>query len=237
MRTLTLDKASHRVRGSVLFVVWCALLLSPARVSAQDDGSSAIYSQDAIWDFQSHADDVAAMCGVGSWLDLHPDRSVADEGCIVAAMRSLGASDSTVRFFEATGDFLQAFDARGPIIDFGRAASPWVNMGRGEAVLLNGAPSAILISKAFNGRQEEWVGAPGYADLLQRHPNAFPWLEYGGPVSTMTADDGSQLITAVFDMRECRACPNVASMPVVLKFDPGGVLVSADVQPPGQPRQ
>ena len=221
----------------VLRLITCSLLLLPARVSAQDNGSSGTYSQDAVWDFQSHADDVAAMCGVGSWLDLHPERSIADKGCVVAGMRSLGASDSAVRFYEATGDFLEAFDARGPIIDFGRAASPWVNMGRGEAVLLNGAPSAILISQAFNGRQDQWAGATGYPDLLQQHPNVSPWLEYGGPASTTTANDGSQLITAIFDMRECRACPNLATMPVLLQFDAHGVLARVDVQPPGPPRQ
>ena len=221
-----------------LTLVWCALLVAaPAHVGAQDEGALATYSQDSVWDWQGHSDDVAAMCGVGSWFELHPDQSIRDEGCVVSAMRALGASDSAVRFFETTGQFLQEFDKRGPIVDFGRASTPWLNMGRGEAVLLNGAPSAILISKAFSGRQEEWAGVPGYAELLQRHPNVFPWIEYGGPASTTTATDGAQLITAVFDMRECRACASLATMPVIFAFDTSGVLVSEEVQAPGAPRR
>lgn len=216
--------------------ILAALLLVAGTARAQEGAAARIYTEDAIWQWSPHADEIAAACGVNSWFELRPDQQVSDEGCVVAAMRAGGASESAVRFFETTGNFLSSYDEHGPV-DFGLASSPWVNMGRGEAVLLNGAPSAILMSKAFDGRKESWAGAPGYAELLSRSPNAFPWLEYGGPTSTQTGDDGVQSITAVFDMRECRACANVATMPIVLRFDARGVLVGVDVLPPGPPRQ
>lgn len=213
-----------------------ALLIFPANARAQDDATPSTYSDDAIWNWNPHLDEIASMCGVDSSFELRPDEQVGDAGCVVAAMRALGASDSAVRFFETTGDFLVAYDRHGPV-DFGLASSPWVNMGRGEAVLLNGAPSAILISKAVDGRKEAWATAPGYADLLSRYPDAFPWLEYGGPTSTETSPDGVQSVNAVFDMRECRACANVATLRIALRFDARGVLIGVDVLPPGPPRQ
>jgi hypothetical protein len=110
-------------------------------------------------------------------------------------------------------------------------------MGRGEAVLLNGAPPAILLSRALDLREdnESWKSAPGYAALLQQYPDAFPWVEYGGPLAEHQADDGSILIAADFDMRECRACPNVASFRVEFRFDPRGFLSGKTVLPPGPP--
>jgi hypothetical protein len=129
-----------------LFIALTALL--PSVVTAQDTPSDG-YSADTVWDWYNHVDDLPPLCGVSSWFELRPEDCVADAGCVEAAMRKLGASESAVRFFEMSTQFLNAFDERGQI-DFGHASSPWLNMGRGEAVLLNGAPSAILMSRVLS---------------------------------------------------------------------------------------
>jgi hypothetical protein len=150
-------------------------------------------------------------------------------------MRQLGASESAVRFFEMTNQFLNTFDARGAI-DFGLASAPWLNMGRGEGVLLNGSPSAILMSRALNPRDESWKSQPGYADLVKQYPNASVWVEYGGPVSERQGDDGRLVISSAFDMRECRACANVGLFRVDFVFDPRGFIAATRLLPPGPPR-
>jgi hypothetical protein len=209
--------------------------LAPSLANAQS-APGDVYSGETVWDWYNHGDDLPALCGVGSWFDLHPESSVADEGCVEAAMRQLGASESAVQFFEMTMQFLYSFDERGAI-DFGIASSPWLNMGRGEGVLLNGRPSAILMSRALNPRDDSWKSIPEYADLLQLHPNLFPWVEYGGPMSERQSDSGSTVVEASFDMRECRACPNIATFREQFTFDPAGYIAAADVLAPGAPRQ
>jgi hypothetical protein len=101
-------------------------------------------------------------------------------------------------------------------------------------VLLNAAPAAILMSGAL--RSVEWQALTGYAELLQQHPNASPWLEYGGPLAERQADDGRTVIATAFDMRECRACANLATFGAELTFDPSGFIAAVDVLPPGPPR-
>jgi len=98
------------------------------------------YSADSIWDWKPVLHRTAREVPDPAWFDMQPGERVADAGCVVAAMREWGASESAIRFFEATGQFLQSFDEHGRI-DSGLATSPWVNNGRGEAVLLNGSPS------------------------------------------------------------------------------------------------
>jgi hypothetical protein len=211
-----------------------ALSLLPSAAMAQT-AASDIYSAETVWDWHSHVEDVPALCGVSSWFELRPEDRVADAGCVEAAMQQLGASESAVRFFETTGQFLNRFEERGAI-DFGHASSPWINMGRGEAVLLNGAPAAILMSRVLNPRDDYWQVEPGYADLLKQHPNGFPWVEYGGPLSERQSADGAVAITAAFDMRECRACANVATFRAELTFDSSGFIATINVLPPGLPR-
>jgi hypothetical protein len=216
----------------MLSVVLTALLPSDALAR---DAPPEIYSSDTVWDWYSHFEDLPPLCGVSSWFELNPEDRVADAGCVEAAMRQLGASESAVRFFEMTTQFLNTFDKRGQI-DVGHASSPWLNMGRGEAVLLNGAPSAILMSRALSARDERWKQLPGYADLLKRYPNAFPWVEYGGPVSERRSAEGGAIVITAFDMRECRACANVATFRAEFRFDPSGFITGMDVLPPGPPR-
>jgi hypothetical protein len=220
------------LRLAFLFIALTALL--PSKALAQTVRTDA-YSSDTVWDWSSHFEDLPPLCGVTSWFELRPDDRVSDVGCIEAAMRQLGASESAVRFFETTSQFLNTFDERGAI-DFGHASSPWFNMGRGESVLLNGAPSAILMSRALNLGDDSWKSQPGYAELVQRYPNAFPWVEYGGPQSERASDDGGAVVAISFDMRECRACANLATFRVELHFDPNGFISSLNTLPPNPPR-
>jgi hypothetical protein len=211
------------------------LALAAPSIGVTQSQPPTVYSADSIWDWSSHADDLPALCGAGNWFDLRPESSVADQGCIESAMRQLGASESAIQFFDSTMQFLMSFDKRGPI-DFGLAASPWVNMGRGEAVLLNGQPSAIPMSRTLSPTDDSWKSDPGYANLLQRFPNAFPWAEYGGPTSERQTDTGSTSIELRFDMRECRACPNLATFREELVFSPAGFITTTNVLPPAPAR-
>jgi hypothetical protein len=213
----------------MLGMIVATLLLFTGMLAQQSVNSP--YADDAVW---NGIGSVPQQCGAASWFTLFPDENVAHSGCIVSAMRALGASESAVRFFEATGQFLLSFDERGPI-DFGHAASPLVNMGRGEDVLLNAAPSAILMSQAVNTTDDTWKGDPSYAGIQTSAPNAFPWVEYGGPEAERVLPDGSVEITASFDMRECRACASVGSMRLLFRFDPRGVLAATELLPPGPP--
>jgi hypothetical protein len=208
-----------------------AVLPTAARADAPPD----VYSAETVWDWNSHFDELPPLCGVNSWFELRPEDRVADRGCIQAAMRRLGASESAVRFYETTTQFLSTFEEQGAI-DFGRASSPFLNMGRGEAVLLNGAPSAILMSVALR-LDDSWKSLPGYAELVQRYPNAFPWVEYGGPTSARPTDDGGVIIGTAVDMRECRACANVATFRVDFQFDPRGFIASTNILAPGPARR
>jgi hypothetical protein len=217
-----------------LFVLFALALCLPQSAFAQSWPPS-MYSTDSVWDWSSHANELLPLCGASSWFDLRPDTSVADQGCIESAMRQLGASESAVQFFDTTSQFLLSVDKRGAI-DFGRASSPWVNMGRGEAVLLNAAPSAILMSRAVNPTDDSWKSMSGYASLLQRNPNASPWTEYGGPVTEVQSDDGGVTIDVGFDMRECRACPNLATFREELVFNPAGFIIATNVLPPAPAR-
>jgi hypothetical protein len=205
------------------------MLLSYAPTALAADA----YSEDTVWDYASHAEDVARSCGVASWFLLQPEDSIRDQGCIIAAMRQLGASESAVRFLVSTGQFLAEFDERGAI-DFGHASVPWINMGRGEAVILNAVPSAILMSRVLDPRPDAWSGVPGYAELLQDFPQLSPWVEYGGPISLQQTPDGGYKVLAAFSMREFRAGPNVASMPIVFTFSGSGVLTGQEVMSPSR---
>jgi hypothetical protein len=191
------------------------------------------YSEDTVWDYASHAEDVARFCGVASWFLLRPADSIRDRGCVIAAMRQFGASESAVRFFESTGQFLGEFDERGAI-DFGHASVPWINMGRGEAVILNAAPSAILMSQVLDPRTETWSSVPGYDDLLQDFPQLSPWVEYGGPISVQALPEGGYRVLAAFSMREFRAGPTVATMPIVFTFSGNGVLTGQEIMSPSR---
>jgi hypothetical protein len=217
-------------RIAVLAIFGLALLPAAARAQAAD-----VYSADTVWDWYNHADDLPALCGAASWFELDPDERVADAGCVQDAMRQLGASESAVRFFDATTQFLNRFDERGAI-DFGHASSPWLNMGRGDAVLLNGLPSAILMSRTTSPRDDGWKSVPGYADVLRRYPQAFPWVEYGGPLAEQSSDDGRVMVALALDMRECRACANVATFRAELHFAPSGFITAIQPLPPGPPR-
>src|SRR5216110_1510575 len=63
------------------------LLLAPPAFA------DTVYSDDAVWDWSAHANDMARVCGVTEWFALHPGDRVHDTGCVVAAMRQQGASD------------------------------------------------------------------------------------------------------------------------------------------------
>jgi hypothetical protein len=192
------------------------------------------YSAESIWDWSQHFTALPEKCPTAAWFDMKPGERVADAGCVIAAMREWGASESAVRFFEETGQFLQSFDENGRI-DTGLASSPWVNDGRGEAVLLNGSPSAMLISRVIGNATDGWQTQPGYADLSQSAPNATAWMEYSAFIDTHTLPNGVQELKAWFDMRECRDCPTVAHMPFTLRFDSRGVLLDTQLLPPEAP--
>src|SRR5262245_54858738 len=93
----------------LLCVAIAQLALAPSAALAQGWPPS-VYADDTMWDWYNHADTLPPMCGASSWFDLRPQESVADAGCIEAAMRQLGASESAVRFFDATTQFLNKFD-------------------------------------------------------------------------------------------------------------------------------
>jgi len=196
---------------------------------------SGPYSAESIWDWSQYFTALPEKCPTPAWFDMKPDERIADAGCIGAAMREWGASESAIRFFEATGQFLQSFDEHGRI-DSGLASSPWANNGRGEAVLLNGSPSAMLISRVIGNAAEGWQTQPGYAELSRNSAGASAWMEFGALINTRTLANGSQELEAWFDMRECRDCPTVAKMPFILRFDPRGVLLATELQPPLPPQ-
>jgi hypothetical protein len=173
---------------------------------------------------------MAARCAAASWLELKPDNPL-HAGCILEVMRDAGASAAALRFFESTKMFLGGFQELGTV-DLGSASAPWFNMGRGEAVFLNGLPSALPIHTAFDVRPEAWQSAPGYPELLRTWPRVFPWPEYARLAGSEMLLDGSQWIALEFPMRECRACPTAAWMPVVFQFGGSGRLVARDVLPP-----
>jgi hypothetical protein len=200
------------------------LLLTPQTAAAATDS----FSSETVWDWYNHGEEVPALCGVSTWFELDPDEHVADAGCIEAAMRQVGASESAVQFFELTSQFLYSFDERGTI-DFGFASSPWLNMGRGEAVLLNGLPSTMLMSQLVD---DSWKTNPAYSGVLAKSPMAFPWVEYGGPRLERSGDAGEATVEATFEMRECRACATVANLRVAWQFDPSGYVTRRMVLPP-----
>jgi hypothetical protein len=223
-----------QVRHTVIFAVAALTLLGSTAPAQAQVSPYATYSVDSTWDWYNHADDLPPLCGVSTWFDLRPMDSIADLGCVEAAMRQLGASESAIQFFDATKQFLTTIDTRSPI-DFGHASSPWLNMARGESVLLNGAPSAILMSTVLPP-EDNWKTLPGYAELLQLAPNAFPWPEYGGPLEERPSEGGRTIIDAEFEMRECRACAIVAMFRVEYVFDQTGFIASTTVLPPGPAR-
>ena len=94
----------------------------------------------------------------------------------------------------------------------------------------------LLMSRVANPRDDSWKSLPDYADVLRRYPRAFPWVEYGGPLAEQPLDDGSVLVAFALDMRECRACANVATFRAELHFAPGGFITSMDPVAPGPPR-
>ena len=122
------------------------------------------YSAESIWDWSQYFTALPEKCPTPAWFDMRPNERVEDAECVAAAMRDWGASESAIQFFETTGQFLQSFDENGRI-DSGLASSPWVNDGRGEAVLLNGSPSAMLISSVIGNATQGWQTQPGYAEL------------------------------------------------------------------------
>lgn len=189
------------------------------------------YSAESIWDWNQYFTALPEKCPTPAWFDMKPDERIADEGCVIAAMREWGASESAIRFFEATNQFLQSFDESGRI-DTGLASSPWVNNGRGEAVLLNGSPSAMLMSRVIGNAAEGWQTQPGYAELSRTSPNATAWIEYGALINSRMLPNGNQELEAWFDMRDCRDCPPLAKMQFLLRFDGRGVLLGTQIEPP-----
>jgi len=190
------------------------------------------YSTDSTWDWTQYFTALPEKCPTPAWFDMRPNENPDDAACVAAAMRDWGASDSAVQFWTENGQFLVSFDEAGRL-DTGLASSPWVNDGRGEAVLVNGSPSAMLISQIVGSGTEGWQAQPAYAELSRSAPNASAsWPEYTAFVDTKMLPDGGQQLVAWFDMRDCRDCPTVAHMPFTLRFDANGVLVGTERLPP-----
>lgn len=222
-------------RAVVALVVGVGLVgagLHAARAVPAEQGVP-IYSDATLWNPLAEPF-TAAMnrrCGVAMLIDIRPEEHATHMGCIVAAMRDTGASPEAIRFFEATRYFLVRFEEAGRI-DIGLAASPWLDMGRGEMVFLNGSPSAILLSFAFDFSDSAWESLPAYAEVKRRAPNAFPWPVNATAQANEALADDRQRITMAIPLRDCRACPNVASMPIAFTFDAAGVLLTRDILPP-----
>lgn len=214
-------------------VAGAGLGAATAAPTMQDAG---IYSEAALWSPLAEPFTAAmnARCGVAMLIDLRPDEHATHLGCIVAAMRDASASPEAIRFFETTRYFLVRFEETGRI-DVGLAASPWLDMGRGELVFLNGSPSAILLTFAFDFSDDAWESLPAYAEVKRRSPNAFPWPVNATVQANEMLPDDRQRITMLVPLRDCRACPNVASMPIAFTFDAAGVLQTRDVLPPVMP--
>jgi hypothetical protein len=190
------------------------------------------YSGAAVWDWYDPAirDALPGACGVEYLFELSPD-DPRDMGCVLTRMRSLGAGEEAVRFFEATTMFLSSFGELGRV-DLGVASAPWFNMGRSEFVFLNGTPSVISISAAV---PRDWESAPEYAGVLRGEPYAFPWAEYADFLGSEILAGGGQRITVAFPLQPCRACDVVARMPVGVVFEADGHLVMTELLPPVQP--
>jgi len=185
------------------------------------------YSADSVWDWSQYFTALPEKCPTPAWFDMKPNEREEDALCVAAAMRDWGASDSAVQFWQETGQFLVSFDEAGRL-DTGLASSPWVNDGRGEAVLVNGSPSAMLISQVVGNATEGWQSQPAYAELSRSAPNASAWPEYSAFIDTKMLPNGNQELVAWFDMRDCRDCPTVAHMPFTLRFDPAGALIGVE---------
>jgi hypothetical protein len=192
------------------------------------------YSSAAIWNWYAAGllDRDFSSCGAATVFALDPERDPRQVGCIAEAMLDLGASAEAERFFEQTHQFLVEIQPEGPRVDLGRASVPWQNMGRGQSVFLNGLPRAMPLYALEETVFAGWQQAAGYPALLARFPRAFPWTEYSRLARNEPLTDGAQRVVLEFSMRECRACPEVAWMPVSFTFDTQGALVQTEVRPP-----
>jgi len=189
--------------------------------SAAASQSQSIYSSTTIWEWEAsqaadHWNALVEQCGVEP-IQLNPD-DPRDAGCVVRAMRGTGASPDAVQLFEMSKLFLLAFEERGTV-DSGVASAPWFNMGRPQTVLLNGTPSVISI---FNLLPSDWQAEPGYA----AYEGALAWPEYSRLQESQVFPDGSQRLLISVVLRACRACPDLALMPLALTFDNDGVLTA-----------
>ena len=202
----------------------------PARATALQ-GRQSVYSSATIWDWQAPDNDNAILdrCGYRP-LELNPRNPLTEGlnpyvvGCVIEAMLRTNASPEAVRFFETMTLFLTDFEEQGTV-DVGRAAAPWFNMGRGDMVVLNGNPSAILIRDVVS---PDWSGAPGY------HPyrTALHWPEYATLTRSERLPDGRQQLILHVPIQDCRACPALALLRLLLTFSLDGTLIQNTVLSP-----
>ena len=231
-------RMSARPRVGIALVAVVVTIVLAASVGASTAGAQGdqVYSDAATWNWfqEENQAAVSARCQIQFMGALSPRDNPGHAGCIVAAMRSTGANEAAIRFFETTQLFLAEFEEAGRI-DLGHAGAPWSDMGRGEMVFLNGSPSVIPLGFALDLGDDAFKNAPAYADIRQRYPNAFPWSNHASLHGNDTLPGGSQRFTGVMPLRDCRACEAVAAMPVALTFDASGVLVVRDILPPTAP--
>ena len=209
--------------------------VTPAAASPAVQGDQT-YSETSTWNWfqDENKTAVSARCQMQFMGAMRPEENPGHAGCIVAAMRTTGASAEAIRFFETTHLFLTDFHEAGRI-DLGHAGAPWSDMGRGEMVFLNGSPSVVPLGFALSLTEESWKNVPAYYDVRQRNPQAFPWPNHAGLDTNDPLPDGSQRFIVLIPLRDCRACKAVATMPVALTFDSGGVLVAKEILPPTAP--
>jgi hypothetical protein len=222
--------------GAVLVTIGLTASVGAAGAAAPAAQGDQTYSDAATWNWfrEENQAAVSTRCQIQFMGALNPGENPGHAGCIVAAMRTTGANEAAIRFFETTRLFLAEFEEAGRI-DLGHAGAPWSDMGRGEMVFLNGSPSVIPLGFALDLGDDSFKDAPAYADIRQRYPNAFPWSNHAGLHANDALPGGSQRFTVVIPLRDCRACEAVAIMPVALTFDAAGVLVARDILPPTAP--
>src|SRR6266545_5000578 len=129
-----------------------------------------------------------------------------DFACIVKAMSASGADPEAISFFAATQTFLLQFDEQGRV-DLGVAGAPWINMNRPAIVFLNGEPSVITLFEVVAETYAAESGGP------------LPWPEYAQVEATAELVGGGQQIRVSMPLRECRACPDVGQLMILVGFD------------------
>lgn len=208
-----------RLSTSVFRAVAGLILAVSAAYHAPVAHAQPAWSSKGVWDGPSDSLELVRGCGRESRFPdpAHPE----DRACIANAIRGSGGSDQAVRFFEATEEFLRSFTERGRV-DLGFASAPWFNMGRGHIVFLNGSPSVIYMHDVV---PKNWNEHPDYAGP------AFPWSEYARVLDPALLPDGRQQMLAALSMRECRACPEVGEMRILLTFGTDGALQSGELLP------